>query len=150
MLESTVCACFRHALACTLTRVCFRRLQCTRTLAYGWAAPPTLRLPVACAARRPLPLSRHCISFSLRLLAWLPLSRGFRFRCQNRPPNGACCCSLPDRPTSTCLPNPTLADEHYFPTLLATLGRENETYCDGNGVASANWTIQGPHPHHYT
>lgn len=42
------------------------------------------------------------------------------------------------------------SDEHYFPTLLATLGRENETYCDGNGVASANWTIQGPHPHHYT
>ncbi len=56
-------------------------------------------------------------------------------------------------PTSTHPPTHPpaypLADEHYFPTLMATLGRENETYCDGNGVASANWTIQGPHPHHY-
>ena len=52
----------------------------------------------------------------------------------------------------TCSPplNPACADEHYFPTLLATLSRENETYCDGNGVASANWTVGGPHPYHYT
>ena len=32
---------------------------------------------------------------------------------------------------------------------LATLGRENETYCDGNGVASADWRIGGPHPRSY-
>ena len=57
---------------------------------------------------------------------------------------------LAARPFPAPHARPTLADEHYFPTLLATLGRENETYCDGNGVASANWTIQGPHPHHYT
>lgn len=45
--------------------------------------------------------------------------------------------------------SPPYSDEHYFPTLLAALGKENETYCDGNGVASADWRIGGPHPRSY-
>ena len=38
------------------------------------------------------------------------------------------------------------ADEHYIPTLLAVLGLENETYCDGWGVAYTDWSAGGMHP----
>lgn len=42
---------------------------------------------------------------------------------------------------TACLPCPcpytpsTFPDEHYFPTLLAVLGKENETFCDTSGVS---------------
>ena len=42
------------------------------------------------------------------------------------------------------------ADEHYFPTLLAHLGLENEAYCDGYGLAAVNWTAGGAHPRSFT
>lgn len=38
------------------------------------------------------------------------------------------------------------SDEHYFPTLLAVLGRENETECEGWGVAAQDWSKGGAHP----
>ena len=38
------------------------------------------------------------------------------------------------------------SDEHYFPTLLAVLGRENETECEGWGVAAQDWSKGGTHP----
>ncbi|PSC67186.1 beta-1,6-N-acetylglucosaminyltransferase enzyme [Micractinium conductrix] len=37
-------------------------------------------------------------------------------------------------------------DEHYFPTLLAVLGREAETECAGWGVAAQDWSKGGAHP----
>ncbi|EFN51093.1 hypothetical protein CHLNCDRAFT_55340 [Chlorella variabilis] len=40
-------------------------------------------------------------------------------------------------------------DEHYFPTLLAALGRENETECGGWGVATQDWSKGGAHPKAY-
>ena len=46
-------------------------------------------------------------------------------------------------PCPACLPS---ADEHYFPTLLAALGLENETYCSGMGLAATDWAIGGYHP----
>ena len=38
------------------------------------------------------------------------------------------------------------SDEHYFPTLLAVLGREKETECEGWGVAAQDWSKGGAHP----
>lgn len=38
------------------------------------------------------------------------------------------------------------ADEHYFPTLLAVLGRENETACGCWGMAAQDWSAGGAHP----
>jgi hypothetical protein len=38
------------------------------------------------------------------------------------------------------------SDEHYFPTLLAVLRRENETECEGWGVAAQDWSKGGAHP----
>ncbi|KAL4439980.1 hypothetical protein ABPG75_002981 [Micractinium tetrahymenae] len=37
-------------------------------------------------------------------------------------------------------------DEHYIPTLLASLGLENETYCGGWGVAYTDWSTHDIHP----
>lgn len=38
------------------------------------------------------------------------------------------------------------ADEHYVPTLLASLGLENETYCRGWGLAYTDWSDNWIHP----
>ena len=52
-------------------------------------------------------------------------------------------------PCCPCAPSCRHADEHYIPTLLAALGLENETYCDGWGVAAADWTGLAAHPNTY-
>ncbi|KAI7839849.1 hypothetical protein COHA_006412 [Chlorella ohadii] len=39
-----------------------------------------------------------------------------------------------------------IADEHYVPTLLASLGLENETYCRGWGLAYTDWSDNWIHP----
>lgn len=38
------------------------------------------------------------------------------------------------------------ADEHYFATLLAVLGREGEADCANWGVAAQDWGNGGAHP----
>ena len=38
------------------------------------------------------------------------------------------------------------SDEHYFPTLMAVLGKEGETECQGWGVAAQDWSKEGAHP----
>ncbi|KAI3431710.1 hypothetical protein D9Q98_004755 [Chlorella vulgaris] len=49
--------------------------------------------------------------------------------------------SFKERCGSQCVP-----DEHYIPTLLAVLGLQNETYCNGNGIAYVDWSRGGNHP----
>jgi hypothetical protein len=39
-----------------------------------------------------------------------------------------------------------IADEHYVPTLLASLGLEDETYCRGWGLAYTDWSDNWIHP----
>lgn len=51
-------------------------------------------------------------------------------------PSTEACCKL------FCCP----ADEHYVPTLLASLGLENETYCRGWGLAYTDWSDNWIHP----
>lgn len=41
---------------------------------------------------------------------------------------------------------PCCADEHYVPTLLASLGLETETYCRGWGLAYTDWSDNWIHP----
>lgn len=59
-------------------------------------------------------------------------------------------CSTPCFPpnTHTHTPHPTLgpADEHYFGTLFAVLGREAEMECGSWGVAAQDWSRGGAHP----
>ncbi|KAL4420283.1 hypothetical protein ABPG77_005623 [Micractinium sp. CCAP 211/92] len=46
-----------------------------------------------------------------------------------------------ERQWKECVP-----DEHYIPTLLASRGLENETYCGGWGVAYTDWSTHDVHP----
>ncbi|PRW05935.1 beta-1,6-N-acetylglucosaminyltransferase enzyme [Chlorella sorokiniana] len=41
------------------------------------------------------------------------------------------------------------SDEHYIPTLLATKGRDNESYCHIDGIVAVDWSAGGPHPKAY-
>lgn len=43
-----------------------------------------------------------------------------------------------------------ISDEHYIPTLLSTLGLENEAACQTWGVVALDWSAGGAHPRTYS
>lgn len=53
--------------------------------------------------------------------------------------------AAPLRPNSL----PPVALQHYIPTLLATKGRDNESYCHIDGIVAVDWSAGGPHPKAY-
>ena len=64
------------------------------------------------------------------------------------------CPKSPTRPPlkprdSWCRKRDCFPDEHYYPTLLATQGRDVETDCRG-WVMHVDWSQQGAHPRSYT
>ena len=86
--------------------------------------------------------ARHCT------LEWDERRNSIRDCIPGEPSSARCCqraSELPPQLRCCCC----VADEHYFPTLLAVLGLEHETECDGWGVATQDWSKGGAHPKAY-
>lgn len=63
--------------------------------------------------------------------------------CVSVPPPVQCC------PTASFPLPPLFRLQHYFATLLASKGLDDETICHINGVVWADWSQGGAHPRAY-